>query len=61
MTSRAHRLRPAARPHVDLDGPVFRAQPGVLVDEAWKVMAVVEEPDQPHGCKVHSKARDSKR
>jgi hypothetical protein len=23
-------------------------------------LGLVEEPDQPHGCKIHSKARDSK-
>ena len=49
MAARAYRLRATARSHVNLDGAFVRAKPRLLVDEAWKVMAVVEEGDQPHG------------
>ena len=42
---------------MNLDGAAFRAKPRLLVDEAWKVLAVVEEGDQPHGRKIQSKGR----
>src|SRR6516164_9895055 len=54
MTARAHRPCAAARSHVDLDGAALRAQPRLLVDEARKVMAVVEEGDQPHAGQVQN-------
>src|ERR1700688_649117 len=47
----------AARPDVNLDGAAFLTKPRLLVDEAWKVLAVVEEGDQPHGRKIQSKGR----
>src|SRR6202166_952486 len=49
--------RIAARPDVNLDGAAFLTKPRLLVDEAWKVLAVVEEGDQPHGRKIQSKGR----
>src|SRR5437016_9838768 len=57
MTAGAHRLCAAARSHVDLDNAAFRAKPRLLVDEARKVMAVVEEGDQPHASKVQNHRR----
>ena len=42
---------------MNLDGAAFRAKPRLLVDEAWKVLAVVEKGDQPHGRKIQSKSR----
>lgn len=49
MAARAYRLRATARSHVNLDGAFVWAKPRLLVDEPRKVMAVVEEGDQPHG------------
>jgi hypothetical protein len=57
MAARTHRLGTAARPHADFDQAAVRAQPRLLVDEARKVMAVVEEGDQPHARKVPSKSQ----
>src|SRR5215469_15795677 len=43
MTARAHRFGAAARTNADLDDLAVRADPCVLVDEARKVVTVVEE------------------
>jgi hypothetical protein len=41
---------------VNLDGAAFLTKPRLLVDEAWKVLAVVEEGDQPMGAKSKAEA-----
>ncbi len=49
MAARAHRLRTEAGPHVDLDAAAVRAEPCLVVDKAWKVLAMIEQADQSHG------------
>ena len=55
MTARAHWLGAAARPHVDLNAEALRAKPRLLVDEARKVLTLIEKADQPHATKPQSK------
>ena len=49
VAARAHRLRAAAGPHGDLDGLAVGAMLRLLVDEAGKVLILVQQGDQPHG------------
>jgi len=55
MADRAHGLRAAAWPHVDLDAELWRAKPRLLVDEARKVLTLIEKADQPHATKPQGK------
>src|ERR1700751_3459231 len=54
MAARAHWLGAAAGPHVDLDAEAVRAKPCLLVDEARKVLTLIEKADQPHATKTQS-------
>jgi len=54
MTTRTHGLRAAAGPHVDLDAEAVRTKPSLLVDEARKVLTLIEKADQPHATKPQS-------
>ena len=56
MAARTYRLRAAAGSHENLDGAFVWAKPSLLVDEARKVMALIEEGDQPHGRKAQRKS-----
>jgi hypothetical protein len=49
MAARAHWLRTEAGPHIDLDATAVRAKPRLVVDKAWKVLAIIEQADQSHG------------
>jgi len=42
MTARAHGLRAAPGPYVDLDAEAVSAKPCLLVDEARKVLTLIE-------------------
>src|SRR5215813_11995156 len=55
MAARAYRLGAAPRPHLDFDRPAFLAKTGLLVDEAGKALAVVQQSDQPHESKIPTK------
>jgi hypothetical protein len=50
MTARAHWLRTLAGLHFDLEvtGLMVRLERGALVDEAWKMINLVEQRDDPH-------------
>ena len=54
MAARAHGLGAAAAPHVDLDAEAVRAKPCLLVDEARKVLTLIEKADQLHATKPQS-------
>jgi hypothetical protein len=43
MAARTYRLRAAAGSHENLDGAFVWAKPSLLVDEARKVMALIED------------------
>src|ERR1700689_2176059 len=52
MAARAHWFPPAPRPHRDLDGLRWCAKPRLLINEAGKVLVVVQQGDQPHGSRI---------
>lgn len=52
MTARADGFGAAARTNVDLDGLAVRADASVLVNEARKVVTLVEEGDDAHACGI---------
>jgi hypothetical protein len=55
MAARAHRLGAAPGPHLDFDRPAVLAKTSLLIDEAGKVLAVVQQGDQPHESKTSKK------
>src|SRR5215813_10068415 len=55
MAAGAHRLGAAPGPHFDFDRPAVLAKTSLLIDEAGKVLAVVQQGDQPHESKTSRK------
>src|SRR5215813_2640709 len=55
MAARAHRLGAAPGPHFDFDRPTVLAKTSLVIDETRKVLAVVQQGDQPHESKTSRK------